>query len=262
MPLLPFRRPFPDCPPAASHASPRGPIRITALLAIAASCAGLLAACSGGNDIPRDPAPAPGATTAAAPASSTDSLLARADRGRVQGAPDAPVWMVVVSDFECPYCAQWHAQSYETLKRAYVDPGKIRIAYLNYPLPNHPHAWPAAEAAMCAGLQGKFWEMHDAIFQTQDRWRAMSVPAAAPLFDSLAVARQLDMDAHRRCVSTHQLRPLIQADYDRVQQAGVTGTPAFFIGKRVIGGLGPTSAYTAAIDSALAEAAAGGAARP
>lgn len=189
-------------------------------------------------------------------------MLARADRARVQGAPDAPVWMVVVSDFECPYCARWHAQSYDTLKRAYVDSGRIRIAYLNYPLPNHPHAWPAAEAAMCAGLQGKFWEMHDAIFETQDRWRSMSVPAAAPLFDSLAVALRLDMDAHRRCVSTHQLRPLIQADYDRVQRVGVTGTPAFFIGKRVIGGLGPTSAYVAAIDSALAEAAAGRTARP
>jgi protein-disulfide isomerase len=228
------------------------------LAAAALAAAFLLAACSG-NDVPRDPAPTPGAAASSAP--SGDSVLARADEARVQGAPDAPVWMVVVSDFECPYCAQWHAQSYDTIRRRYVDSGRVRMAYLHYPLPNHPHAWPAAEAATCAGLQGKFWEMHDAIFATQDRWRRLSVADAAPLFDSLAVARGLDMEAHRRCVSTGATRPLIQADFDRVQRAGVTGTPAFFIGKRVIGGLGPTAAYTAAIDSALAEAA-GGTPRP
>jgi protein-disulfide isomerase len=263
--LLPSRRPSAARRSPASRASSPRSIRLAGILAIAVAGTGLLGACGGGgNDVPRDPAPAPGGAAAAAeaPSSSTDSVLVRADRARVQGAPDAPVWMVVVSDFECPYCARWHAQSYDTLKRAYVDSGKIRIAYLNYPLPNHPHAWPAAEAAMCAGLQGKFWEMHDAIFETQDRWRPMSVTDAAPLFDSLAVARDLDMAAHRRCLSTHQLRPLIQADFDRVQRAGVTGTPAFFIGKEVIAGLGPTSAYAAAIDSALAQAAAGGAARP
>lgn len=249
--------------PDAAPSGARGRTRVASILLLAA-CSGLLAACSGGNDIPRDPTPTPSAADSAAPAetaASADSLLARADRGRVQGAPNAPVWMVVVSDFQCPYCARWHAQSYDTLKRKYVDSGKVRIAYLNYPLPSHPHAWPAAEAAMCAGLQGKFWEMHDAIFQTQERWSPLSVAEAAPLFDSLAVARGLDMEAHRRCVSTHALRPLIQADFDRVQRTGVTGTPTFFIGKHVIGGLGPTSAYSAAIDSALAESK-GGAARP
>ena len=213
-----------------------------------------LTACSGGADIPRDSAPAPNA--AAAAAESRDSILARADRARVQGAATAPVWMVVVSDFECPYCARWHEQSYEALRRDYVDSGKIRIAYLNYPLPNHRHAWPAAEGAMCAGLQGKFWEMHDAIFQAQERWRTAT--DATPIFESLAAAQGIDMDAYRRCVSTGETRPLIQADYDRVNRAGVTGTPTFFIGKRTIGGLGPTAAYRAAIDSALAEAAPGG----
>jgi protein-disulfide isomerase len=232
----------------------RAPARAAAPhVARLASIAVVLAAACGGGEVPRDRAPTPAA--AASAAESPDSLLARADRARVQGDSSAAVWMVVVSDFECPYCARWHEQSYEALRREYVDSGKIRIAYLNYPLPNHPHAWPAAEAAMCAGLQGKFWPMHDAIFQSQERWRAVS--DATPIFESLAAAQGLDMDAQRRCVSTHQTRPLIQADYERVNRAGVTGTPTFFIGRRTIGGLGPTAAYRAAIDSALAEAATG-----
>jgi protein-disulfide isomerase len=240
--------------PARSRARPpRAAARPRPASLAVLAAALVLSACSGGGgaDVPRDPTPAPSAAVPVA-AESRDSVLARADRARVQGSASAPVWMVVVSDFECPYCARWHEQSYEALKREYVDSGKIRIAYLNYPLPNHPHAMPAAEAAMCAGLQGKFWEMHDAIFQSQERWRA--VADAAPIFESLAAAQGLDMEAHRRCLSTHETRPLIQADQDRVSRAGVTGTPTFFIGKRTIGGLGPTAAYRAALDSALAEA--------
>jgi protein-disulfide isomerase len=227
--------------------------RIRSVLAAALALTATGSGCSGGGgaDVPRDPTPTPNATVPAA-AESRDSLLARADRARVQGAPSAPVWMVVVSDFECPYCARWHEQSYEALKREYVDSGKIRIAYLNYPLANHRHAMPAAEAAMCAGLQGKFWEMHDAIFESQERWRAAA--DATPIFESLAATQGLDMEAQRRCVSTHATRPLILADQDRVGRTGITGTPTFFIGKRTIGGLGPTAAYRAAIDSALAEA--------
>ena len=233
------------------------PASATRLVAVAARglAAALLVACgSGAADTSHDRSPAP--NPAAAAASAPDSLLARADRARVQGAPSAPVWMVVVSDFECPYCARWHAQSYDSLRREYVDAGKIRIAYLHYPLPNHRHAMLAAEAATCAGLQGKFWEMHDAIFQSQERWRA--VADARPIFETLAAAQGLDMEAQRRCVTTHETRPLIEADMARVQRAGVSGTPTFFIGRRTIGGLGPTGAYRAAIDSALAEAAATG----
>src|SRR5918999_1048557 len=117
--------------------------------------------------------------------SAAQRLLQRADRGRIQGEGAAPIWVIVASDFQCPYCRIWHAETYPALIKDYVRTGKIRMAYLNYPLNSHKNAWPAAEAAMCASVQGMFWEMHDAIFANQSRWSTM--PNAMPVFDSLAV---------------------------------------------------------------------------
>src|SRR5687767_5403414 len=85
-----------------------------------------------------------------------DSLAAIADRSRIQGSPTAPVWMIVVSDFQCPFCRTWHDSTYETLRREYVETGKIRMAYVHLPLSMHRHATITAEASMCAGVQGKF----------------------------------------------------------------------------------------------------------
>src|SRR5687768_3753388 len=117
-------------------------------------------------------------TQTGAPRSAPDSLMARADAARIQGSSTAPVWVVEVSDFQCPFCKTWHDSTYRALRREFVIPGTVRLAYINYPLPNHANAMPAAEAAMCAGTQGKFWEMHDGLFHTQATWAHM--PNAAP----------------------------------------------------------------------------------
>ncbi|MGQ0641881.1 MAG: DsbA family protein, partial [Gemmatimonadaceae bacterium] len=102
--------------------------------------------------------------------SKADPRLAKGDLARIQGAPSAKTWFVIVSDFQCPYCKQWHDSAGEALRREYVATGKIRVAYVNYPLGQHRHAVATAEAAMCAGLQDKFWEYHDALFAAQKRW--------------------------------------------------------------------------------------------
>jgi protein-disulfide isomerase len=109
---------------------------------------------------------------AAAPADAPKQTVegAAADQARILGRPTAPVWVVEVSDFQCPYCKMWHDSTYETLKREYVNTGKVRLAYINFPLEKHRNAMPAAEAAMCAAAQGKFWEMHDALFDAQAKW--------------------------------------------------------------------------------------------
>src|SRR3954452_15584930 len=106
-------------------------------------------------------------TSVAASRAPTDSNITRADLARIQGSPTAPLWVIEVSDFQCPYCKQWHDQTYNTFLNQYVKTGKVRLAYVNFPLQSHAHAWPAAEAAMCAGAQGKFWAMHDPLFTTQ-----------------------------------------------------------------------------------------------
>jgi protein-disulfide isomerase len=188
------------------------------------------------------------ATVSARPAPQ-DSNITRADLARIQGSASAPVWVIEVSDFQCPFCKQWHDQTYNALVDQYVKTGKIRLAYVNFPLAMHAHAWPAAEAAMCAGAQGKFWPMHDALFATQNRWESLSSPTAA--FDSLAQANGLDMKRWRTCVSSGEMKSLIEADHDRASRAGASATPSFMIGDKILTGAQPLPELQRAIDSAL-----------
>jgi protein-disulfide isomerase len=183
-----------------------------------------------------------------------DPRIARADSARIQGRADAPIWIVEVSDFQCPYCRQWHAETYAAVKREYVDAGKARFAYINLPIESHQNAWPAAEAAMCAGEQGKFWQMHDALFGAQNRWAALGDPG--PVFAELASGVGVDPARLRECISSRALRPLIQADRERAVEAGVNSTPSFLIGGTRIEGAYPIAEFRRVADSVLAAAAA------
>ena len=181
----------------------------------------------------------------------TDSISAAADRGRIRGSATAPVWLIEISDFQCPFCKQWHDASFAAIDSEYVKTGKVRLAYLNFPLSSiHAHARAAAEAAMCASVQGKFWQMHESLFATQEKWEGQANPV--PTFDSLAVAAGVDARAWRDCMTSHATAKLIDADHDRSRSAGVQSTPTFFIGDRKLEGAYPTDAFRAAIDSALA----------
>jgi len=179
-------------------------------------------------------------------------LLARADRARIQGDTAAPVWLVEVSDFECPFCKQWHDQTYAAIVREYIGPGIVRMAYVNFPLGQHPHAMPAAESAMCAAAQDRFWQMHDALFNNQEKWVALT--DAQPFFDSLAVSIGVDASAWRECVRSNVMRRLINADRSRGLTAGVGNTPTFFVGDEPIVGAAPLDAFRAAIARARAKA--------
>jgi protein-disulfide isomerase len=178
-----------------------------------------------------------------------DSNITQADLARIQGSATAPVWVIEVSDFQCPFCKQWHDQTYTALRDQYVKTGKVRLAYVNYPLGSHVHAWLAAESAMCAGGQGKFWPMHDGLFATQNSWEALASPTA--VFDSLANAYGLDVKRWRDCVKSGIMRPLIQADHDRAAKAGANATPSFMIGDRILTGAQSIAALAQVIDSAL-----------
>jgi protein-disulfide isomerase len=189
--------------------------------------------------------------TAAPRAATTDTLTARADAARIQGSPTAPVWVIEVSDFQCPFCKTWHDSVYRALRREFVTPGTVRLAYINYPLSNHANALPAAEAAMCAGAQDKFWDMHDGLFDTQDVWAHM--PNAAVVFDSVARAKGVDVAAMRRCIDSGATRALILADAERAQESGVEATPSFIIGGDVmIRGMQPIETFRRAIGQKLA----------
>lgn len=206
-----------------------------------------------------DPAPRTssdtGSVSGSGAAGSDSAFLAAADRSRILGADSANVWMLIVSDFQCPYCRIWHEQTYDAIAREYVQPGRVRMAYINLPSGSHEHAMPAAEAAMCAGAQGKFWQVTDGIFRTQERWSQM--PIASAVFDSVAGAQQVDMPAWRKCVSEHRTQAMIEADAARAREIGISSTPSFIVmrGQEVVRGIAgayPADTFRVVLDAALA----------
>jgi protein-disulfide isomerase len=215
----------------------------TALLASLAACGAAGAETAVAEDTP------PASPTPAAD-SARDALIARADAGRIKGSPTANLWLVVISDFECPFCKRWHDETAPRLEREYVRTGKIRIAYLNFPIPSHRNAQPAHEFTMCAAEQDKFWPAADAVFDTQGLWKRRS--DAPAYFDSLATNLGIDRARLRACINSGDTKPLIEADYRRSVRIGIGSTPTFLIGDQAIVGAQPYEAFKAAIDAALA----------
>lgn len=175
--------------------------------------------------------------------------VALADRSRILGDSAAPVWVVIVSDFQCPYCKVWHDETFPALKREFVDQGRIRLAYLNLPLPQHEHARVTAELALCAGEQGRFWEYHDALFDTQAEWSPL--PEGTRYFAGLAAKAGVDSARLRTCIETGAVRGLVEADYQRSVEAKVGSTPSFFVGDDIrLAGAQPIAAFREAIENA------------
>lgn len=195
----------------------------------------------------------PAATAAVdAPAADSlrDALIARADLGRIAGRDSASVWIIVISDFQCPFCKRWHEETQPRIEANYVRSGKARIAYINLPISTHRNAQPAHEAAMCAAEQDAFWPVADALFKTQNDWKAKF--DVEPYFDSLATRHVRDAARYRSCIRDGHTRALIATDVSRVTRMGVGSTPTFIIGNRMLVGAQPYEAFATAIDAALA----------
>jgi protein-disulfide isomerase len=224
------------------------PASYALLLLAATACTGAGArpdsAAAKATDEPTDTA-----STQAAATQGTDPRVARADLARIAGAPGAALWLLVVSDFQCPYCREYHQTTAKQVQQEFVETGKVRMAYINFPLRQHANALPAAEAAMCAGAQDRFWPYHDRLFETVDTWG----PSASPLsaFEGIATDLQLDTTAFRQCMADHVMQPMIQADYERGVQSGTNSTPTFLIGSRRLTGNAPIAALRSAINEQL-----------
>jgi protein-disulfide isomerase len=226
----------------------------------------LLGACAGAKADSASTAAAKATPTATPAKASGDSgipaglpadsaLRTAADLGRIHGAESAKVWLLVVSDFECPYCKQWHLDAHATVVKEFVDAGKLRIAYVNFPLPNHAHALPAAEAAMCASAQGKYVKYADALFESQSRWHELPSTDATAVFAELATSVGLDLGPWTECTTSGAMRPLVLGDRERARQIGVGSTPTFIIGQTRIPGVMPLGEFRKVIEDEIAKAA-------
>jgi protein-disulfide isomerase len=181
--------------------------------------------------------------------STVDSLTTKADLGRIDGSPSAKVWVVEISDFQCPFCKDWHDRTYSVVRDEFVKTGKVRLAFVNFPLSQHPNSMNAAQAAMCASVQGKFWMMQDSLFSTQLIWGGMANPTQ--FFESLAAKVGVNIPVWKSCLSAKSVHELIQADLDRGRRAGVESTPSFIVGGKLIEGALPADAMRKAINEAL-----------
>lgn len=157
-----------------------------------------------------------------------------ADDDPFQGAPDAPVTIIEFSDFQCPFCGRFFENTLPEIKRNYIDTGKVKFVYRDFPLENiHPSANKAAEAANCASDQGKFWEYHDLLFANQPVWAAGN---ATVEFKKYASTLGLDEVEFSQCLDSGKYTEEILKDLQDGLDAGVNGTPTLFInGVKVVG---------------------------
>jgi len=193
------------------------------------------------------------------PAANLDAIDLTIEGAYVKGNPQAKVTIVEFSDYQCPFCARHAQQTMSQIEREFVDTGKVRYAVRNLPLEGiHPHAFQAAEAAECAGAQGKFWQMHTLLFANQRALGPADLPRHAGTLD-------LDVAAFTQCLDRGEHAAKVRKDVEDAHKAGLTGTPAFLIGVsrgagpevrvlRKISGAQPFPAFKAALDGLLAAA--------
>jgi protein-disulfide isomerase len=146
------------------------------------------------------------------------------------GRATAPLTMVEFTDYQCPYCRRFQAEVWPRLKREYIDTGKLRYIARDLPLQFHAAAAPAAEAAHCAGEQGKFWDMHAELL-------AGAADLGSGGIERRARAVGLDMTRFGECVARNKYSAVIAAHVQEADAAGIEGTPGFIIGRAAHGEL-------------------------
>jgi protein-disulfide isomerase len=162
--------------------------------------------------------------------------------GPARGPADAKVTIVEFSDFQCPYCGSAFT-TVEQLMQQYA--GKVKLVFRQFPLPIHPQAEKAAEASLCAGDQGKFWEYHDLLFKNQRKLEVADLK-------TYAASAGLDATKFDQCLASGDKKKVVDHDMEAGQAAGVNGTPAFFINGVFLNGAMPIEEFKKVIDPELA----------
>lgn len=158
------------------------------------------------------------------------------------GEDDAKITIIEFSDFQCPYCGRAATGPVKQVIKEYVDTGKAKLVFMNYPLGFHEYAQVAAEASECANEQGKFWELHDKIFENQASLSKENLV-------KWAQEAKLDMNMFNGCLNDNKYAQEVQNDMAAAQIAGVQGTPSFLINGNLIVGAQPIEAFKQIIDA-------------
>ena len=168
----------------------------------------------------------------------------------VSGDPDAPVVIYEFSDYQCPFCQRFYADTKAALDEAYVETGKVYFVYKDFPIDNiHAQARKAAESAECAGEQDAYWPMHDRIYDGKTEWENQD--NAIDVFKGYATELGLDQAEFDTCLDSDRYTAEVQEDLEEGRRVGVTGTPTFYINGQQVVGAQPFAVFQQAIDAAL-----------
>ncbi len=156
-------------------------------------------------------------------------------KGHLMGNPDAPFTIIEFGDFECPGCGQFATIQEPDLKKRIVDAGLANFKFFDFPLSGagHQNTLAAHLAAACADEQGKFWEMHDALFAGQYDWNTLATSNPRKVIDGYAKQIGLDQQKYAECFDTQRALPQVQANKAEGDKLGVRGTPTIVIGNRM-----------------------------
>jgi len=163
------------------------------------------------------------------PEDKTLSAKSGAESAHIRGNPDAPVTLEEYGDFQCPPCGMF-AAFLGQLEKEYDS--RLRVVFRNFPLKAHEHAREAALAAEAAGLQGRFWEMHDVLYREQEAWS--KAPNACELFESYGGTIGLDLDKFRKDMDGQEAKARVDSDHQRGESLGIQTTPTLFINNQPV----------------------------
>jgi protein-disulfide isomerase len=163
-----------------------------------------------------------------------------------KGNESAPVTIIEFSEYQCPYCGKYVRETLSQLDKEYIQTGKVKYYFRDFPLSFHQYAQKAAEAARCANDQGKLWEYHDKVFEEQD---LLSLEKLKEWAEGLG----LNAGEFNKCLDEGKYKEAVKKDFSDGQAAGVQGTPSFFINGKPLRGAQPYESFKTAIDEALGE---------
>jgi len=174
--------------------------------------------------------------------------------GYTVGSANAPLEVTEFGDFECPACGNFSTLAEPDIRKRYVNTGKVLWRFIDFPLSGHKNTWPASRAAACADEQGKFWEYHDALYQTQDQWNGEATDNPDKFLKQLGKQLGLNTTQFDQCADTKKTQAKVQAHYTLATQRNVQQTPTFVVGDQQMAGAMSYDQFAKVLDAALAKA--------
>ncbi|MBW2998928.1 DsbA family protein [Candidatus Woesearchaeota archaeon] len=175
-----------------------------------------------------------------------NNIVSLIENDAIKGSEEATITIVEWSDFECPFCERFYSGTFQQIKEEYIDTGKVNFVFRDFPLSFHKYAQKSSEAAECAGEQGKYYEMHDLLFEK-------GVKGGESSYKQFAIDIGLNSEQFDACLDSGRTAEEVKKDMADGQAVGVRGTPAFYINGEFISGAQPFEKFKEIIDAELEE---------